>query len=144
MGTATKGAVLHGKTLQGTIAGMDTHPSTPAPDSIVALLASLDFDQTIAFYQRLDFTLISRHDDYLLMRHGESGPELHFWLTEDRSIAEATGAYVRSSDVDALSARWRAQSPGARITKPEDKSWGMREFYVFDPSGNLLRVGQKL
>lgn len=121
---------------------MDSPVSPPAPDSIVALLASLDFDKTIAFYQRLDFTLISRHDDYLLMRHGESGPELHFWLTEDRSIAEATGAYVRSADVDALSARWRSRSPGARITKPEDKSWGMREFYVFDPSGNLLRVGQ--
>lgn len=123
---------------------MDTQVSLPAPESIVALLASLDFDKTIEFYQRLDFTLISRHDDYLLMRHGESGPELHFWLTEDRSIAEATGAYVRSSDVDALSARWRSRSPGARITQPEDKDWGMREFYDFDPSGNLLRVGQPL
>ena len=123
---------------------MNTQASLPAPDSIIALLASLDFDKTIEFYQRLDFTLISRHEDYLLMRHGESGPELHFWLTEDRSIAEATGAYVRSADVDALSARWRARSPGARITKPEDQPWGLREFYVFNPSGNLLRVGQKL
>jgi catechol 2,3-dioxygenase-like lactoylglutathione lyase family enzyme len=123
---------------------MDSTAPLPAPDSIIALLASLNFDKTIEFYQQLDFTLVSRHDDYLLMRHGESGPELHFWLTEDRSIAEATGAYVRSADVDALSARWRARSPGMRITKPEDKSWGMREFYVFDPSGNLLRVGQAL
>lgn len=100
---------------------MDTQVSLPAPDSIVALLASLDFDKTIEFYQRLDFTLVSRHDDYLLMRHGDS---------------------VRSSDVDALCARWRSRSPGARMTQPEDKDWGMREFYVFDPSGNLLRVGQ--
>lgn len=116
----------------------------PAPDSIVALLAALDFDATIAFYRQLDFTLVSRHDDYLLLRHGESGPELHFWLTEDRSIAEATGCYVRCADADALSERWRAQAPQARITRPEDKPWGMREFYVFDPSGNLLRVGQAL
>jgi hypothetical protein len=25
---------------------------------------------------------------------------------------------------------------------PEDRAWGMREFYVMDPSGNLLRFGQ--
>jgi hypothetical protein len=78
-------------------------------DSIIALPASLDFDQTIAFYRKLDFVLVSRHDDYLLMRHGESGPKLHFWLTEDRSIAEATGIYARSTDVDTLAARWRAR-----------------------------------
>ena len=130
------------RSLRGIIAGMEAAPKIPAPDSIIALLASLDFDKTVAFYLKLDFTLISRHEDYLLLRHGADGPELHFWLTEDRSIAEATGAYVRSSDVDALSERWRAQAPGARITKAEDKPWGMREFYVIDPCGNLLRVGQ--
>lgn len=116
----------------------------PAPDSIVALLASLDFDATIDFYRQLDFTLVSRHDDYLLLRHGKNGPELHFWLTNDRAIAEATGCYVRCTDAEALSERWRAQAPRARITRPEDKPWGMREFHVFDPSGNLLRVGQAL
>ena len=114
----------------------------PAPASIVAVLAALDFDQTIAFYQRLDFALVSRHEDYLLLRHGADGPELHFWLTEERAIAEATSCYVRCADADALCARWRAQAPKARITAPEDKPWGMREFYVFDPSGNLLRVAQ--
>jgi len=31
-----------------------------------------------------------------------------------------------------------------RNTQPADKPWGMREFYVFDPSGDLLRVGQAL
>ena len=25
---------------------------------------------------------------------------------------------------------------------PEDRPWGMREFYVMDPNGNLLRFGQ--
>lgn len=117
---------------------------TAAPCTIVALLAALDFDATITFYRQLDFTLVARHDDYLLMRHGADGPELHFWLTDDRSIAEATGCYVRCADVDALYQRWRTQAPDARITRPETKPWNMREFYVFDPAGNLLRVGQKI
>lgn len=121
---------------------MTSDTQIPGPGAIVALLASLDFDATAEFYRLLDFTLVARHHDYMLMRHGASGPELHFWLTGDRAIAEATGCYVRTQDVDALAARWRAQAPAARITLPADRPWGMREFHVFDPSGNLLRVGQ--
>jgi hypothetical protein len=26
----------------------------------------------------------------------------------------------------------------------EDKPWGMREFAIVDPNGNLLRIGQTL
>ena len=51
----------------------------PAPSSIVALLASLDFDATVAFYRLLDFSPVSRQDDFALMRHGEARPELDFW-----------------------------------------------------------------
>ena len=31
-----------------------------------------------------------------------------------------------------------------RVTAPEDKPWGMREFALVDPSGNLIRVGHDL
>ena len=31
---------------------------------------------------------------------------------------------------------------GGRLSAPQDKPWGMREFEVWDPSGCLLRIGQ--
>jgi hypothetical protein len=31
-----------------------------------------------------------------------------------------------------------------RLTSIEDKPWGMREFVLVDPSGNLVRVGHDL
>ena len=31
-----------------------------------------------------------------------------------------------------------------RMSTPRDEPWGMREFTVVDPSGNLLRIGHDL
>jgi hypothetical protein len=30
---------------------------------------------------------------------------------------------------------------GGRISAPVDRDWGMREFYIWDPDGNLLKFG---
>ena len=41
--------------------------------------------------------------------------------------------------------RWPGEpASAARLTAVEDKPWGMREFAVVDPNGNLLRVGRPL
>jgi hypothetical protein len=31
-----------------------------------------------------------------------------------------------------------------RLTQAEDQPWGMREFTLVDPSGNLVRIGHDL
>jgi uncharacterized glyoxalase superfamily protein PhnB len=108
---------------------VDAHP----------ILASLDHEKTIAFYQRLGFTLAVA-GDYLIMRR--DGIELHFWKCTERHIAENTGCCIRSEDVDALHAELVAN--GVQVKPPEDRPWGMREFYVIDPSGNLLRINQRI
>jgi len=107
----------------------DTHP----------ILASMDHAETIAFYQRLGFSL-AVPGDYVIMRR--DGIELHFWKCTERHIAENTGCCIRSEDVDALYAEFIAS--GVKATPPEDRAWGMREFYVIDPSGNLLRINQRI
>jgi len=35
-----------------------------------------------------------------------------------------------------------AEAGTPRVTAPDDKPWGMREFALSDPNGNLVRVGQ--
>jgi uncharacterized glyoxalase superfamily protein PhnB len=103
------------------------------------ILASMDHAETIAFYQRLGFSLAVA-GDYVVMRRGDI--ELHFWKCEERHIAENTGCCIRSDDVDALYAEFIAS--GVTAKPPEDRAWGMREFYVIDPSGNLLRINQRI
>jgi catechol 2,3-dioxygenase-like lactoylglutathione lyase family enzyme len=104
------------------------------------ILPSMNYDETIAFYEKLGFATVSRFDTYLIMKREDI--ELHFWGCADRKIAENSGCCIRSDDVDALYAEFVAN--GVKATPPENRAWGRREFYFIDPSGNLLRVNQRL
>lgn len=69
------------------------------------------------------------------------GLVLHFWPCQERMIAENTSAYVLVDDVDGLHATFDGARAGGRLSEVADRAWGMREFYVWDPDGNLLRFG---
>jgi hypothetical protein len=103
------------------------------------ILASLDHGRTIAFYEAIGFSVLMRLPEHLILHR--DGVRLHFWACDDRAIAENTSCYIRSPDVDLLYAEF-ASSDGIRMTPPVSRPWGLREFYVWDPSGNLLRIGQ--
>ena len=72
------------------------------------------------------------------------GCEVHLWRCDDPAIAKVSSAYIRCTDVDALHVAMRGASNGGRIATPEDRDWGMREFYVWDPDGKLLKFGQPI
>lgn len=106
----------------------------------VPVLASLDLQASEVFYtERLGFSVQARHPDYLIV--ARDGCELHFWLCADRHIAENTSCYVRG-DTRALHADFTAR--GLPLPAPEDRPWGMRELYVIDPHGNLLKFGEAI
>lgn len=51
------------------------------------------------------------------------------------------GVHFRTDDLEATFAR--VHEAGAEIvSEPEDQFWGVRDFAVRDPSGNLIRVEQ--
>ena len=49
------------------------------------------------------------------------------------------GCYVHVGDVDQQHAECVAAD--LPVTEVKDEPWGMREFRLTDPSGNVLRVG---
>lgn len=104
----------------------------------VPVLASLDLAQSLQFYsKRLGFACVLQAPDYLIMER--DGCELHFWHTEERHIAENTSCYVRG-DTRALHADFARR--GLALAPPAVRPWGMRELYVIDPHGNLLKFGE--
>jgi len=112
-------------------------------DIAIPVLPSLDFDRTELFYNGLGFATFLRASEFLGVRRGRM--ELHFWLCDDPDQVKAGGCYIRVADVDGLYPEMRlAVTPPARIVAPEDRSWGMREFYIWDPDNNLLRVGAEI
>jgi hypothetical protein len=105
----------------------------------VPCLPSLNFDETLAFYQQLGFNLNHRYgEDYLIVQREQV--QIHFWHC-DEEVSENSGCYVRTPDAKALHAEFAA-SGVERLTDVELKPWNMIEFNVVDSSGNLLRFGQ--
>jgi len=117
--------------------------AAPSKDLAIPILASLDLEETLAFYNKLGFSTGNIFPDYAIVVRGSM--ELHFWTCHERHIAENTACYLRVSDVDALHDEFRRLdlSPG-RMDQVADMPWGMREFHVWDPHGNLLRIGQSI
>ena len=118
-----------------------------SPEVAIPILPSNSIDATAAFYRRLGFEGgAHQHDSrYAILRRG--GIELHFF--EHRTLIPAesyAGCYIRVTDVEsiyhAFSSSGLAGSGIPRVDKLENKPWGLREFAVVDPNGNLLRIGQ--
>ena len=66
--------------------------------------------------------------------------EIHFWVTDDKRLADNTSCYIRGGQVVALYDEYKAREV-PRLTEFTVRPWNMKEFYVIDPHGNLLRFG---
>jgi catechol 2,3-dioxygenase-like lactoylglutathione lyase family enzyme len=103
-------------------------------------------DETVGFYERLGFGVVNLYRDfgpaYLIVRRDDV--ELHFVHTPEVDPRGTNGAcYLRLVDAQAVYDEWSPlELP--EVHPPRDTPWGMREFFVVDPSGNLLRIGTPL
>ena len=112
----------------------------------IPILASRDIDETVAFYGGLGFDVVARYDEfgptYLLLRRDDV--ELHFVHRPDVDPHESSGGcYIRLEDAQAVYDDW-APLGLSEIHAPRDTPWGMHEFFVVDPSGNLIRIGTRV
>ncbi len=112
-------------------------------EATIPVLPSLNLDETIAFYSPLGFSVLSRYDDdYAIL--GREGRELHFFVMGHLDPKESFfGCYWRVKDVAALHSEYQ-QLGLAGLHPVEEKPWGMLEFAVVDPHGNLHRIGQEI
>src|SRR4051794_37870983 len=115
----------------------------------VPILPARDLRATLAFYERLGFASQGAPPevwDYLIV--GRGGIELHFYAEPDVDpLTTAFSCYLRVADADALYREWERigvehdPATGSRLIAPVTTDYGMREFALVDPSGNLVRVG---
>jgi catechol 2,3-dioxygenase-like lactoylglutathione lyase family enzyme len=106
----------------------------------IPVLASLDIAESYDFYvNRLGFRG-ERFDahDHLIVRRDKM--EIHFWLARDRIHPEHTSSYIRGGQVVALYDEFLA-SGVPQLSEFTVRPWNMKEFYIHDPHGNLLRFG---
>jgi catechol 2,3-dioxygenase-like lactoylglutathione lyase family enzyme len=118
-------------------------------DLAIPMLPSRSIAATVAFYARLGFTGGAHAADagYAILKRGDI--ELHFFTHRELVPAESSaGCYIRVQGVGPIHEAWASAGLPKRgiprIDALEDKPWGLREFAVVDPDGNLLRIGQVL
>jgi catechol 2,3-dioxygenase-like lactoylglutathione lyase family enzyme len=108
----------------------------------VPILPSRDLRESLDFYEKLGFeNRGAPPEEWNYMILGRGSIELHF-IGETTSFAEwtaPTSCHLAVADADALHAEWA--HAGVTTDGPWTTDYGMREFTLPDPSGNLLRVG---
>ena len=111
----------------------------------IPILPSADFDVTSKYYAALGFQEMGRWpDEYLTLRAGD-GLELHFWFNPQvERYTNDVACYVRfdsAAEAQALHDRWAALQLPLELKAPEKTDYGLLEFALIDPHGNLLRIG---
>ena len=113
----------------------------PRLTGAVPTLASLSFEETARFYSRLGF--VEQFRDVELMSLVRDGVRVHFWLTGNRRVPQATNCWIDVAGIDAL---YETMAPLGVIHRRghlETKPWGVREFDVVDCHGNLIRFCER-
>ncbi len=108
----------------------------------IPTLASLSFEETTLFYQRLGFEVLHSDISFLLLHR--DGVRLSFWLTGNRRVPQATSCWLEVTGIAALYEHFNALNIVHRKGHLEAKPWGTREFSITDCHGNLIRFAEQM
>ncbi|KVL13224.1 bleomycin resistance protein [Burkholderia ubonensis] len=115
-------------------------PKQTSFEKAIPVLASLDIARTLTFFREV-LGFRTRHlEDFSYGMAARDDVEIHFWLCDDKHVAENTSCYVRVADIRALHAELAPKLPDLQDVLKT--AWGMDELYVIDPDGNLIKFGQ--
>ncbi len=111
-----------------------------------AFVPAKDFELSRRFYADMGFTLGWSSEDLAYFHAGGSS-----FLLQRFYVQEHAHNFMMHLLVEDVQAWWQhvcdvglGSTYGVRILPPEDRSWGMRDFTVDDPSGVLWRIGQNI
>ena len=126
------------------------------PERMIPLLPCRSMDEQLAFYESIGFEVTYRQkapNVYASVQRGLI--ELHFFTMKGyEPAASYSTCYALVADIDRLYADFRdglKRSLGRvptrgipRIGALGDMSYGVRQFLLTDPGGNIIRIGQPL
>lgn len=114
-----------------------------SPRATTPIFPVRDLDVATHFYRSLDFEVDEYRDGGYAWVMSPMGEVLHLVVTESLDPgANHSAAYFHVEDAHEWHSNWAAA--GVAVSALEVKQWGMREFSMHDPDGNLIRVGQNI
>jgi catechol 2,3-dioxygenase-like lactoylglutathione lyase family enzyme len=110
--------------------------------SVSPILPAADISRTVSFYrEKLAFSVTYQDQSYAIVQR--DAVAIHFWKAEN-VVPEMTdsGCYVYVRGIEELYESLSGQEVIHPNGKLEKKPWGLKEFSVLDPNGNLIRLGE--
>ena len=111
---------------------------------IIPTLPARDMDDTVGYYERLGFEVVADYPGeqrYVIVRRDDA--ELHFYEFPVDPKQNLSGCYLRIGDAPSVHDEWAAV--GTEILQPlTETDYGLHEFAISDPNGNLIKVGSPL
>lgn len=113
---------------------------------IKAFVPARDYELSKRFYEDMGFELAWASDDMAYFQaNGSSFLLQRFYVKEH---AENFMMHMLVEDVESwwrhVSSQRIGEKYGVRVTPPDDRPWGIRDFTVDDPTGVLWRIGQDM
>jgi hypothetical protein len=107
----------------------------------IPILASLGFQETATFYERLGFAVVHGDLSFLLLQ--KDGVRLSFWLTGNRRIPQSTRCWLEVDGIEVLYRQLNGLGVVPRKGHLEARPWGSCEFSILDCHGNLIRFSER-
>lgn len=113
---------------------------SPRLVAAIPKLASLDLERSLAFFERLGFKRRGFYPDYGIIER--DGVQIHFWLCSDPRIPKETACRIAVEGIEQLFETFSAKGVIHPSGKLALKPWGVWEFSILDPDGNLVTLQQ--
>jgi catechol 2,3-dioxygenase-like lactoylglutathione lyase family enzyme len=113
----------------------------PRIDSVMAAFHVQDMDRAVEFYtQKLGFHVHFKNGAVFTIV-ARDNIEISFVLNSDGTLCGHAGCYLKVANVQAFHDDFRRH--GIEMTHPlRTEKYGMREFMITDPDGNMLNFGE--
>jgi catechol 2,3-dioxygenase-like lactoylglutathione lyase family enzyme len=111
---------------------------------IKAFVPATDFERSKQFYAAIGFQVPWSSDELAYVRHGETGFLLQAF--NEPGFIQEFQMHLLVENVDdwhthLLNTEAETRF-GMKVSTPDDRPWGMRDFTLIDPSGVLWRIAQ--
>ena len=111
---------------------------------VKAFVPAKNFSLSMEFYEALGFTRASVFEDIAYFHCGESSFLLQDFFVQEHAANYQMHLLVENADAWHEKAKEVAARFNVKVGEPQNQSWAMRDFTLFDPSGVLWRIAQNI
>jgi uncharacterized glyoxalase superfamily protein PhnB len=99
-----------------------------------------DLEQALAFYRQLGFQTTYQDEAFAIVER--DGVDLHLNYFSDAPKGKYSVCWIAVTNIDTL---YQQYLPTNAVQSPlEAKPWGLKEFFVRDPFGNLILFAERI